>query len=150
MRVAVALGLAACSAGGDGAADAGIQPYPREGAIPARIAYENDQPLVEVPERAAEGDTVRVVVRTEGGGCIRKGETGITREGAAVDIRPLDVYPPRDAICTADYRLLEHEARFPAGAPGTLTVRIHGMRMEPAEGGARAVPVTISRSIRVD
>ena len=122
-------------------------PGPAVERRPGVLAHYGDPVRVTLPERAAVGEPVRVVVTTYGGGCIAQGETEAAVVGLAADVTPYDyvaVRLPPHGACTMELRLYVHEATLTFAAAGRATVRVHGREVP----GGR--PLTVAREIVVE
>ena len=112
---------------------------------PAILAFGEDDAEIALPDTVAVGAPAALVVTTQGGGCIRQGETEVEAAPRAADVRVYDYFPrpSSELVCTADIRALAHEATLRFTQPGTATVRVHGRR------GYGTVPLVVTRTIVV-
>lgn len=75
------------------------------------------------------GEVLAVVVPTQGGGCVRQGETRVQRlSDFAVEVLPYDSVLARtsNVACTADLRVLDHAAAVRFYRRGQATLRVRG------------------------
>jgi hypothetical protein len=148
-RLRLSLAAAAALAAVLGACDATTAPDPgtddeRWVREPSFLAGPGDSARVEIPDTVAVNAPVLVVVPTGGGGCTRQGDTEASVTGLTADVRPFDFYPvpTADIVCTADFRILRHEATLRFTQAGRATVRVHG-RLGPDR------PTVVTRSVVV-
>jgi hypothetical protein len=100
-----------------------------EGLQPARLEYFGEPARVSAPGAAAVGESFLISIETYGGGCIEAGPTSVKLVGGRLEIRPLDDFPARDAVCTADIRLIDHSVTHRVDAAMTLEIAVHGIRV---------------------
>ena len=111
---------------------------------PATLEFHEDPVVVEVPATATAGVPFPVTVHSYGGGCVRQGDTRVQVRGAVADVTPRVVeHRGQNVVCTRELRIYLHEAAVRFDAPGTATVRVHGLRHPAAE------PITVTRTVRV-
>lgn len=112
---------------------------------PAILAFGDDSAAIALPDTVAVDAPAALVVTTQGGGCIRQGETEVQAAPTAADVRVYDYFPrpSGNLACTADIRPLLHEATLRFTQRGTATVRVHGRR-QPNTGA-----VVVTRTIVV-
>lgn len=115
-------------------------PFEPEGQQPARLEYYGNPARVSVPESVAVDEAFTISIETYGGGCIEAGPTGVKRIGDRLEIRPLDVFPAVDAVCTADLRYIDHSVTHSVSTALTLKVVIYGVRV--SEAGVEDVVLT--------
>lgn len=113
---------------------------------PAILAFGEDDAEIALPDTVAVGAPAALVVTTQGGGCIRQGETEVEAAPRAADVRVYDYFPrpSSDRVCTLDLRGLRHEATLRFTQPGTATVRVHGRR-QPSTGAFVATRTIVVR-----
>lgn len=96
---------------------------------------------VTVADSARVGAPLTVRVPTQGGGCVRQGETRVEPvSDLVVEVQPFDSVPvrmPANVACTLDFRLLTHTAEVRFGRAGTATLRVRGRG--PDFQGAREI-----------
>ena len=120
-----------------------------EGPNPARLAAAGDPAGIAIPAETAVNTPVLVVVVSYGGGCIRKGSTDVHYGAGVVDLRPYDIFPPRDAVCKASLALNRHEVSLVFKRPGKVVVRVHGTRVSMVNGERRRERLIVSRTLLV-
>lgn len=116
-----------------------------EGLQPARLEFFDDAPRVSVPENVGIGELFVISIETYGGGCIEAGPTPVKLVGETLNVRPLDDFPDRDDVCSADVRLIDHSVSFQMDAQMTLEVAVHGTRV--SEEGLE--DIVVSRTVVV-
>ena len=92
------------------------------------------------PDTVRAGVPFRVVFRTFGAGCDRKGETEITYagEGRRVELRPFD-YTRTDTPCSPAIQRFDHAARVVFNRPGEAVIHTYG-RVRRGAGPLEEVP----------
>lgn len=93
-----------------------------------------------VPAAVGVDEMFKISIETYGGGCIQFNSTGVKLIGDRLEIRPLDDFPARDAVCTADLRFIDHSITYSIDTDLTLEVAIYGVRV--SEAGVEDVVVT--------
>jgi hypothetical protein len=123
---------------------------PPEGEQPAYLEHYGDGPRIQVPTEAVVGQTVEIWIQTYGGGCIQAGRTEVEVTSLRVHVRPYDVYPDPDAICTKDIRFLDHSVSVQLEAEGSYTVEVIGTRVYTGTDNERRIgPVSFEHEITV-
>lgn len=116
-----------------------------EGPNPARLSDFGDPPRIRVPAEAEVNKPAKIVIETYGGACIRKGSTTVSYGRGRVDLRPSDIFPPPETICTLLLRINRHDVTLRFERPGLVNLRIHGTRVDHG----RREAIVVSRTMRV-
>lgn len=114
---------------------------------PGILASDRGDEVIVAPERGTVGVPLLVVVRTRGGGCVRKGEAQSHVDGLTADVTPFDYFTvilPPNSACTRELRIFSHEASVVFDRAGVATIRAHGRR-DP-DGS----PIVLSRTIIIE
>ena len=122
----------------------------RSGRHPSQLAFHGDAPKVTIPAEGRRGQPIPVSIATYGGGCIQQGDTEVSATSSSAEIRPFDIFPPPDAVCTADLRMIPHQVTVSFPLAGTATIRVHGVRVSAGtKGRIRVEPIVVVRQVVV-
>lgn len=105
---------------------------------------DHDSVVFDVPDTVQRATPFDVSIRTYGGGCIRQGDTEVSRSGNVAEIRPFDFHALGNRVCTAELRHYNHRVTLEFGTTGSATVRARGIKSGPP-----AVEITRERSVVV-
>ncbi len=116
---------------------------PREEARMGAIAgFAEGDPHIVVPDSGRVSETVEVLIRTYGNGCVRKGGVQVEADGDRVILTPWN-YVRLETVCTDDLRLHDHEVFLSAETPREIRVVVRGTRQPSGEVLAVERVVTI-------
>jgi hypothetical protein len=110
------------------------------------VIGESGASLLVIPERAAAGTPVAIIVHTFGSGCVREADTETLVSGMLADITPYDSFTvsmPSSMACTMRLYAFPHETTVAFASRGVATVRVHGR----LDNGA---PITVTRTIVIE
>lgn len=113
--------------------------------VPAAIAGMGAPVQVAVPDSAAVGDSIPILITTFAGGCIWEDTTEIVVNDLRAEVRPYQRVPGGRGLvtCSAEILVNERQAMVAFGAPGLATIVVHGRSIK---GDSL---VTATRSVRV-
>lgn len=107
-----------------------------------------DRPAVEHPGRVRAGEPLKVTIRSYGGGCEAAGGAEGWIRGLAAEVHPWDyTHMPEgpaglEYVCTTPLNIFKRTLDLVFDAPGTATIRVHGLRSHGREPGNPPVVLT--------
>jgi len=126
-----------------------LAPEESAGENPGRIAFYDDQPIIDVPASAPLGSNVDVIITTYGSLCDQVGRTDILQTGSRVDLYPIDIFPePRG--CADALVLFQHHVSFSPRARGLLVLSVHGTEVSSVGGAVQRRPLTVVRNVTIE
>lgn len=111
----------------------------RMGAI---AGFAEGDPHIVVADSGRVSETVPVLIRTYGNGCVRKGGVQVETDGDRVTLTPWN-YVRLETVCTDDLRIHDHQVLLSAETPREIRLVVRGTRQPSGEVLAVERTVTI-------